>query len=143
MQPRSVSRRGRPGRSMELEKGAAGRYTMLVGKHYYNAYQKNNPAGLANDAGSKHANATCNNAGTIRVKKRISKGDEIYFCYHQDYWRRWGPRLPLQVGAGERGPAPAKPSNRRRRLFIGVNLVAALSRQEPLGRSWRGVWGDG
>ena len=31
----------------------------------------------------------------------------------------------------------------RKHLFIGLNVVAALQRDECLGRSWRGVWGDG
>ena len=32
---------------------------------------------------------------------------------------------------------------KRKHLFIGLNVVAALQRNECVGRSWRGVWGDG
>ena len=40
----------------ELYEGEAGRYVMLIGNDYVVCYGINNPAGLANDAGSKHAN---------------------------------------------------------------------------------------
>ena len=35
------------------------------------------------------------------------------------------------------------PVGKKRSLFIGLNVVAALQRNECVGRSWRSVWGDG
>ena len=32
---------------------------------------------------------------------------------------------------------------RNRKLWIGVNLVAALGRKQPIGYSWRSVWDEG
>ena len=32
---------------------------------------------------------------------------------------------------------------RERKLWLGVNLVAALGRKQPIGYSWRSVWDEG
>ena len=40
----------------ELCEGESGRYVMQIGSDYVLCYGVNNPAGLANDAGSKYAN---------------------------------------------------------------------------------------
>ena len=68
---------------------------MRIGRYYYSAYGLRNPAGLLNDAGYKHANTQCNKVGRIVATKVINEGDELYWCYHQEYWRVWGPRARL------------------------------------------------
>ena len=59
------------------------------------------------------------------------------------------PSAGLQVSGrpGDQGNASKAGSayggGGRKHLFIGLNVVAALQREEGLGRSWRGVGGDG
>lgn len=82
---------------LQADKNEAGRYIMQIGRHYYDLHNKRNPAGLANDAGCEHANATCNSGGRIVAKRRIASGEEIYWCYGNQYWNVWKPRKFLEV----------------------------------------------
>ena len=86
---------------------------MLIGCDYVVCHGMNNPAGLANDAGSKYANARELASGRMVANRGIEIGEEIYWCYGSLYWSRWGTRLPLypsktgedgaEEGEGEEG----------------------------------------
>lgn len=57
-----------------------------------------------------------------------------------------GAAAAAQVSATERSRNKVGAETavgKRKHLFIGLNVVAALQRNECVGRSWRGVWGDG
>ena len=79
----------------KLCKGEAGRYVMLIANEYVVCHGGNNPAGKANDAGSKYANVRELASGRMVAIRGIEIGEEIYWCYGRHYWRRWGPRLKL------------------------------------------------
>ena len=49
-------------------------------------------------------------------------------------------------GAGKAGKCGAHSgagNGRKMKLSIGINVVAALQRNEKIGLSWRGIWEDG
>ena len=102
-----------------------------LGGHYYDAYNKQNPAGLANDAGGAHTNAKCNGSGRMIANKVIEAGEEIYWCYGNAYWRVWGPRAVL----------PAKQASAARRA-TGGRLKAVGVVQRPARRGATGL-GEG
>ena len=124
---------------------------MRIGRYYYNAYGLRNPAGLINDAGYKHANTQCNKVGRIVATKGINEGDELYWCYHQEYWRTWGPRAWLPTREEEEAERRAAatvvtkgPGRQGRRRKGGKGLGrggVVVRRQLLLGRgevvSWR------
>ena len=85
----------------KLYEGEAGRYVMLIGNDYVVCYGTNNPAGLANDAGSKYANVREMASGRMHATRGIEVGEEIYWCYGNVYWSRWKPRLPLYPDEGD------------------------------------------
>ena len=88
----------------KLCEGESGRYVMQIGSDYVLCYGVNNPAGLANDAGSRYANVRELASGRMIANRGIETGEEIYWCYGSFYWRRWKPRLPLYPGEeGEDG----------------------------------------
>ena len=73
----------------------------LIGNDYVVCYGNNNPAGLANDAGSKYANVREMASGRMHATRGIEVGEEIYWCYGNVYWSRWKPRLPLHPEEGD------------------------------------------
>ena len=95
---RSIGEKGTAAAERKLRKlseGEAGRYVMLIANEYIVCYGCNNPAGKANDAGSKHANVRELASGRMIANRGIETGEEIYWCYGRHYWRKWGPRLKL------------------------------------------------
>ena len=80
-------------RRVRVIESASGRYVVqLAGWYVVCDHMRRNPAGLPNDAGAEHANVRCLGSGKMEAARDIAIGEELYWCYGEEYWAYWGSR---------------------------------------------------